>query len=85
MEKVYNAKLAVLVSRPNGRTIHWSLSSAEPAARISNLVSRLLPSFAAAWRQGVTPSDRNTPLSRASCSRVTGAKDPGNAWSAKFQ
>ena len=52
------------------------MSSEDSAARVSSLAKRLLPPFAAAWRHGVKPSDFRTPLSRASCSRVTGAKDP---------
>jgi hypothetical protein len=63
-EKVYNAKLDVFTSIPNRCTMHW-LSSVPPAPGAGNGVE-----------QGVFGSIRHTPRSLASCSSVTGRKEP---------
>lgn len=75
IEKVYMAKLAVLISIPSMLTTHCAASAFEEKAEYSGDVAA-----AAAGREtflhGVVRSERRTPFSRASCSRVTGMKLP---------
>ena len=73
-EKVYMAKLAVLISIPRKYITHCPRSF-------------LLEKIASGGRrgcdeldpQGVFLSERRTPFSRASCSRVIGMKEPRKA------
>lgn len=72
-EKVYIAKLAVLMSRPRSVMMHCPLLGEGLVVHIElegGVVSKL------EWH-GVVRSERRTPFSRASCSRVTGMKEPG--------
>jgi hypothetical protein len=73
MLKVYMAKLAVLISMPRMVTTHcpaswWGLAKAEKVDEGETAGRAAL--------HGVEWSERRTPFSRASCSRVTGMKEP---------
>lgn len=81
MEKVYIAKLAVLMVVPNRCTTHWPLSGGSATSPMRALLKTA--GFGGCGRclwlldpHGVTPSDSRTPLSRASCSSVIGMNDP---------
>ena len=81
MEKVYMAKLAVLISAPRMCTMHWPLSAGAVAVlmrREERAVERGRDGLemSVLGPQGVVWSERRTPRSRASCSRVIGRKDP---------
>ena len=87
MEKVYMAKLAVLISAPRMLTTHWPLSAGVVAVLIRREEravegGREGLEMSVLGPQGVVWSERRTPRSRASCSRVMGRKDPG--WSRKI-
>src|ERR1700738_2832722 len=81
MEKVYIAKLAVLISMPNTYTTHWPASFAgavDAENRLDN-TRRFVSSVACGFEldpQAVDRSDSSTPFSRANCSNVIGMKDP---------
>ena len=72
MENVYIAKLAVLIGNPKGSTTHCprSLVAPGPGPRLGGSCAELEP-------HGVVRSERRTPFSLASCSRVMGMKEPG--------
>jgi len=75
------AKLAVLMFVPNRCTTHWPLSGGRALSLMRALPKegRLLGGGRCLWLldpHGVTPSERRTPLSRASCSSVIGMNDP---------
>ena len=72
IEKVYIAKLAVLISMPRMYTTHCPLSGRGAADHIDGGEALKLA------LQGVIRSDSRTPFSRASCSRVTGMKEPSS-------
>ncbi len=83
MEKVYMAKLDVVSSAPKTCTTHWLLSV--EAALESNRAARAAAPFSAVFAtHGVVLSDHKTPPSLASCSKVTGTKEPYNAISSRF-
>lgn len=75
------AKLAVLTVVPKRCTTHWPLSGGGRTSLMRALGKAA--EFRGGGRcfllldpHGVTPSDRSTPLSRASCSSVIGMNDP---------
>lgn len=70
-EKVYIAKLAVLICIPKTYTTHCprSLTASGPGTPVGG-PDELDP-------QGFVGSESNTPFSRANCSRVIGMNEPG--------
>lgn len=82
MEKVYMAKLAVLMSAPRKLMMHWPFSPCLEAERAISWTRVVFPEgegIGLLWDdplQGLLRSDSCDPLSRASCSRVIGMKEP---------
>lgn len=79
IEKVYMAKLAVLISIPKIVIIHWFASEEGGfLAAVRSLNVALKPGCGASKPavHGFVLSEARTPLSRASCSRVMGIKEP---------
>jgi hypothetical protein len=74
-EKVYMAKLEVVISVPNRRITHW-VSSLSPALASKRITVALASSPGGFDEQLVVLSDHRTAFSFASCSRVTGRKEP---------
>lgn len=80
-EKVYMAKLAVFISAPSRRIMHWPVSGRGEDALLSAWAMEVSLSvdrdgLSKLALQGVDLSDKSTPRSRASCSNVMGMKDP---------
>lgn len=76
-ENVYIAKLALLISLPKTDTIHWPLSSLGTREKRPARLLIVLPAISVGGGiQDLVLSDSKTPCSRASCSSVTGRKDP---------
>lgn len=71
IEKVYMAKLAVLISNPSIWTTHCPFSGFGAMLHIDGDGALKVEDL-----HGVVRSERSTPFSRASCSRVTGMKEP---------
>ena len=79
IENVYIAKLAVLISAPRRLMIHWPVSIRGENVRMASCGREevaLGVEVSKVPEQGLDLSDKRTPRSRASCSRVIGMKDP---------
>ena len=78
MLKVYMAKLAVFISTPRIWTTHCPFSGLglKSASMVFAEKERLGWTVDFVALHGVDWSERRTPFSRASCSSVTGMKDP---------
>ena len=74
-EKVYIAKLEVVISAPNTLITHWLFFASEALAAKRAATSPPVSATFFAIHE-VVLSDQRTPLSLASCSSVTGRKDP---------
>ena len=78
-ENVYMAKLAVLISAPRKLMIHCPASARGESVCIALCGEVELATGWEVWKDaehGLDLSDKRTPRSRASCSKVIGMKDP---------
>ena len=82
IEKVYMAKLAVLISAPRKLMTHWPASTRDRDERLVLLlcskddIAEAVGMGSVRVLQGLVLSDSKTPRSRASCSKVIGMKEP---------
>jgi hypothetical protein len=76
MLNVYMAKLAVLISTPRMWTTHCPFSGFGLMSASMALAEKEGVATGRGALHGVVRSERRTPFSRASCSSVTGMKEP---------